>query len=453
VVIPLLGTRDARVLPQFDSFFREAFGPVARAATLVARDPGVGQELAQEAFLRLYERWSAMQSEEHARRFAYRVAINLARSHLRKHLRLVLAGLTQGLSFDVDASLTRLYRGARRRRALRRAGAVVVASAVAALGLGGAWLLRPGGREMTLGTPDAGPSGAIAYMVVTGNGTGSSLAVVEVGEQDRRPLQAAGAFAAYPIWSPDGSMVVYASGPDYGELELTVADADGSNARPLGVQTGVPLFAWSPDGSQIAYARWDEGSASQVVAIVGLDGSADRIVSRWAAVQSVAWSPDGRRLLVAGRPANEANVGGPEGFDLYSFATDGSDLVRLTRALEYEHWASWSPDGSMIVFARSPNYDDADYRSDVWVMDADGTHERRLTDWDGFDSFPVWSPDGRWIAFASDRDATPGEQASMRRGEAYGGVSIYLMRADGSDVRRLLTAGEGEVLLPTSWTA
>jgi RNA polymerase sigma factor (sigma-70 family) len=92
--MPLLRTPDVRVLPQFDSFFREAFGPVARAATLVARDPGVGQELAQEAFLRLYERWSAMQSEEHARRFAYRVAVNLARSHLRKHLRLVLVGLT-----------------------------------------------------------------------------------------------------------------------------------------------------------------------------------------------------------------------------------------------------------------------------------------------------------------------------------------------------------------------
>lgn len=363
-----------------------------------------------------------------------------------------MARATDGLRFDVERSLERLHRGVGRRRVLRRVGAIAVASAVAALGLGGAWLLRPGGNGTTPGSATAGPSGTIAYMIVTGNGTGSSLAVARLGEQDRQLLPTSGAFAAYPIWSPDGSMVAYASGPDYGELELTVADADGSNARPLGVQTGVPLFAWSPDGSQLAYARWDEGSASEVVAIVGVDGSGDRIVSRWAAVQSVAWSPDGGRLLVAGHPANEENVGGPEGFDLYSFATDGSDLVRLTRAPEYEHWASWSPDGSKIVFTRSPNYDDADYPQDIWVMDADGTHERRLTDWDGFDSFPVWSPDGRWIAFASDRDATPEEQASFRRGEAYD-VSIYLMRADGSDVRRLLVAGDGEVLLPTSWAA
>lgn len=86
----------AAVLPEFDPFFRETFPGVARAAALVARDPGTGQDLAQEAFFRLYERWSDFQSVEHARRFAYRVAINLARSHLRKHLRVMLAGLDPG---------------------------------------------------------------------------------------------------------------------------------------------------------------------------------------------------------------------------------------------------------------------------------------------------------------------------------------------------------------------
>jgi len=77
----------------FDSFFRGHFPGVARAAALVARDPGTGQEIAQEAFARLFERWDAMASEDHARNFAYRVAINLARSHLRKHLRVSLVGL------------------------------------------------------------------------------------------------------------------------------------------------------------------------------------------------------------------------------------------------------------------------------------------------------------------------------------------------------------------------
>lgn len=71
----------------FDTFFRTHFPGVARAAALVARDPSTGQDLAQEAFARLYPRWHDMTSTDHARNFVFRVAINLARSHLRKHLR------------------------------------------------------------------------------------------------------------------------------------------------------------------------------------------------------------------------------------------------------------------------------------------------------------------------------------------------------------------------------
>jgi RNA polymerase sigma factor (sigma-70 family) len=78
----------------FDAFFRTYFPGVARAAALVARDPSTGQDLAQEAFARLYQRWHDMTSAEHARNFVYRVAINLARSHVRKHLRLSLFGWT-----------------------------------------------------------------------------------------------------------------------------------------------------------------------------------------------------------------------------------------------------------------------------------------------------------------------------------------------------------------------
>jgi RNA polymerase sigma factor (sigma-70 family) len=76
----------------FDSFFREHFAKLARAAALVVRDVSTGQDLAQEAFVRLHPRWSEMESLDHARNFLYRVAINLARSHLRKYLRLSLIG-------------------------------------------------------------------------------------------------------------------------------------------------------------------------------------------------------------------------------------------------------------------------------------------------------------------------------------------------------------------------
>jgi RNA polymerase sigma factor (sigma-70 family) len=84
---------DAPESSDFDSFFRQRFAGVARAAALVARDRGAGQDAAQEAFVRLHIRWGEMESAEHARNFVYRVAINLARSHLRRYGRIRPFGL------------------------------------------------------------------------------------------------------------------------------------------------------------------------------------------------------------------------------------------------------------------------------------------------------------------------------------------------------------------------
>ncbi|MCS6843362.1 MAG: hypothetical protein NZ528_03425 [Caldilineales bacterium] len=49
----------------------------------------------------------------------------------------------------------------------------------------------------------------------------------------------------------------------------------------------------------------------------------------------------------------------------------------------------------------------------------------RLTNNPSSDGLPVWSPNGQWIAFRSDRD---------------GAWGIYVMRADGSNVRKLTDA-------------
>ncbi len=177
------------------------------------------------------------------------------------------------------------------------------------------------------------------------------------------------------------------------------------------------------------------------------DGTDRRLVldGRWDAV---SWSPGGKRLLLAGAPA------GAERADLYTVRPDGSELAQITDDQAVERAPSWSPDGTRIVFAESTGeFQNKDYGQDVFVMDADGTNLRRVTVWKGFDSFPVWAPDGTWLAFASDRDATRDQQLRNSGGKVpLGGVSLYVMRPDGSGIVRVMDGG-AVALLPSSWTA
>lgn len=63
---------------------------------------------------------------------------------------------------------------------------------------------------------------------------------------------------------------------------------------------------------------------------------------------------------------------------------------------------------------------------EIWRMAPDDSNLRRLTHNEGMrDNFPAWSPDRGRIAFLSNRDTS-------RQG-----AGIYVMDADGVDVRRL----------------
>jgi TolB protein len=65
----------------------------------------------------------------------------------------------------------------------------------------------------------------------------------------------------------------------------------------------------------------------------------------------------------------------------------------------------------------------------------------------GNDAHASWSPDGEWIAFASGRRGFNDEAPlHPHNGQPYG--EIYVMRADGSDVR-MLTDSPFETATPT----
>jgi TolB protein len=81
-----------------------------------------------------------------------------------------------------------------------------------------------------------------------------------------------------------------------------------------------------------------------------------------------AWCPGNDRIVFASDVESEND-------EIYSIASDGTDLQRLTTtdALNWE--PSWSPDCSQIVFQS-----DRSGQWDIWRMNADGSNPVQLTD-------------------------------------------------------------------------
>jgi RNA polymerase sigma factor (sigma-70 family) len=69
---------------EFEAFFLEHHEPLFRALWLVTRNRHEAEEIMQDAFLKLLERWPAVQDAENPEGYLYRTAMNVFRSRLRR---------------------------------------------------------------------------------------------------------------------------------------------------------------------------------------------------------------------------------------------------------------------------------------------------------------------------------------------------------------------------------
>ncbi|HEX5004068.1 MAG TPA: Ig-like domain-containing protein [Gemmatimonadales bacterium] len=109
--------------------------------------------------------------------------------------------------------------------------------------------------------------------------------------------------------------------------------------------------------------------------------------------------------------------------DLVQVAADGSGTpLPIVADGALNLQGRWSPDGTRIAFTAVHGGN-----IDIYVVDADGRNLKRLTDAPESDSEPAWSPDGGTIVFTSLRS---------------GAYQVWAMNADGTGVRAL-TDGPG----------
>ncbi|HEU0012255.1 MAG TPA: hypothetical protein VFQ45_01155 [Longimicrobium sp.] len=235
--------------------------------------------------------------------------------------------------------------------------------------------------------------------------------------------------------------------PDHpGEVRL-------ANVRKLthGGQNAEAYF--SADGRRLVFQSTPAGGGCDQIFAMDVDGSnLSRVSTGQGRTTCGYFFPGGNRVLFSSMhhvsPVCPAAPDRSRGYvwplhpyDVFAANPDGSGLVQLTRSPGYDAEATFSPDGSRIVFTSTRDGD-----VELYTMDADGGNVRRLTFEEGYDGGAFFSPDGKRIVYRAHHPTDPAELADYRalRGDNLvrpGHMELWVMDADGGNKRQITSNG------------
>ena len=260
-----------------------------------------------------------------------------------------------------------------------------------------------------------GPTGHIVFTCQMFKDQGSEqICIMNADGTGKRRLTEENGFRHYyPSLAPDGTSAVYSQYREPNIFEIYEQNlTDGTVRRltdRLGALNGPEI---SPDGESITFKRWTAASNEEQIWVMDRNGENQSRVfggTGW----DPTWSPDGTQILFA------SDMGGA--VQLYTVKVAGSDAHRITDLPAIRGRSDWSPLGMITT------YSGAAWHREIYIMQADGSGVRQVTPSGGNSQGPSFSPDGLWIAFTAYFDHL----------NDIHGCEIYIIRTDGTDLRRL----------------
>jgi ABC-type branched-subunit amino acid transport system substrate-binding protein/Tol biopolymer transport system component len=200
--------------------------------------------------------------------------------------------------------------------------------------------------------------------------------------------------------------------------------------------------AFSPDGKQVAY-----NDANCKPWIVNADSSGQAMPLEgfpfwWKSTVHPQWGGE-----IGAPPPKPIPLAQPEGKivepcegvkppQICVRDAETDQVIQVTDSLEFGQigWVAWSPNGQQIVFNAGSDPEVAQrHDHKLYIINADGSDLRQITSGDENDVDPAWSPDRELIAF-------------------HRGCGLWVIRPDGSDGRMLLEGSDEFCAVAMAWS-
>ena len=198
-----------------------------------------------------------------------------------------------------------------------------------------------------------------------------------------------------PIFSPDGSMVVYVHYDPESRYDIYVKMLNGESALQLTNHLGSDLYpVWSVDGQRIYFQRVAQGDCA-LFEIPALGGIERKLMDCKNNQFYLNGSPDGSSFLITEK--SEGSV--ERHITLLDADTYKRTQITTPPPSHSDFYPAFSPNGQQIAFIRGLHGE----IGDLYVLPKGGVTPLRLT----FDNRNIagftWAYDGRSLLFSSNR--------------------------------------------------